>query len=498
MTLTRTLSVVYGSLTIGGSNAEVLLDGPVVVAPHGPLSVSVSCVAVLRPSTDSDAAFETLLDTVTTEMRTPRLRLRIIEGATTIRDFNPASGAKSGFNTEPILSETGDPDVDSKRSRRCNFTWEIDLPADNYGQAGRADSSIQVAYDGSNIKTVTISGEYRSTSSTASARAVYEAGITSYASTILSGLSGTYDLANREATSDETDSICTFSHTYRQIIRNQAIATLDHAALIEPDLRLDLSSEFPGDAPGRRVARLRTVTASYSSGVDQAVSTDLYGLWTGTVEPHILQSVADVFGGTVTAIVNRSIKPAVDKNRLEGSLTLLVTSGGTTLSYRLTTRLYSDPGEVEEPLGNGDEFGRFVYNGPATLQQTVTEITRTLGVTSSALKRSSRPPALAGGMGVQINFQPTDDSGELSSRSAFDLVPSRPAEEKKAGETAAKPKPATQPGEWSAPIVTTDSEDLVLGESSRSFKVTDTTVVRVRRWRVPYKPAFIQRTTGGA
>lgn len=506
--LTRAWSVVYGSLTIGGSNTEIKLDGPVTVRREND-SAMVSCTAIVRPSTDTDAAMETLLDAIETDMRKPRQRLRVISGATTVHDFNPATGVKTGGNAQPVFDEPGDRIADSRRSRRMTFSWTIDLNATPYAQDGRRDSHVTAVYAGTDQATITISGEYRADATYASARARYNASIGAYASTILASFSGrTFELVGKPSvTTDDTDFICTFTQIYQEILRPQALGVTDFAAIIDPKLALSLNRNHPGDSPGRTVNRLFTVTAQYSCEVDKGTS-DLDGLWRDTVEPLILATVESVFSTSVAAVVDRTTTPDYYGNQLSGSLQILVTSGGSVLSYMTSWTTTDDPGGIEEPMGTGGPYDRLVYDGPATYVLEVTEQVRTLGASAGGARRASKPPFSAGaaGAGVNINFDTGDDSGTIGStqRSLLGEVASinikspsgdKPTTLRGGASGAGRRKGPTGQGEWSKPVVTTTTQPTLIGEAPYQLAVTDTTTVTVRRWRNRYQapPATSRR-----
>lgn len=495
----RAYSVVYGSLTIGGTNTALKLDGPVMVREEGD-SATVSCTAVYRvESADTDAAFETGLEAINAAMRIPRLRLTINSGSTTPHDWNPASGTKTSGNCKPAYTEPGARIEDSRRSRRLNFSWNLDLNATPYSQDGRRDSTTTAAFAGTDQATLTISGEYRADATYESARSRYDASIAAFVTLVLthSDFSGrTFELIGTPAvTTDDTDFICHFSRTYLEILRQQALGVTNHASIVNPQLTVTQKFDHPGDSPGKNVSRLVTLAAQYSCEVPKTVS-DLNGLWRDTIVPLILATVESVFGTSIAAVTDQTVNPNYYMNTISGSFNMLATSGGNILSYTTSWTTTDDPGEVEENIGTGGPYDRFVYDGPASYTLQITETTRTLGSsTAKSAKKSSKPPS-AGGSGLGVQFRSGgDDSGSAGSKSAAGRELDEPSQAKKAGGGAGAGPGA---GEWSRPIVTTTTQPTTIGGAPYQISVLDTTRVTVQRWRNPYAAAGgVELTSGG-
>lgn len=495
----RAYSVVYGSLTIGGANTEIKLDGPVMIREEND-SATISCTAVLRPGTDTDAALATLMASTVAAMRIPRLLLTIHTGSTS-RAWSPATGTKTSGNCKPAITEPTDRVVDSRRSRRVNFSWNLDLNATPYGTDGRRDANKTDTRTGADQGTVTISGEYRADSSYPSARDRYNASIDAYVALVLAELSftgKTYELIGvPSVTTDDTDFICHFSRTYQEIIRDQALGTRNYAPIVNPQLQITRTSEHPGDSPGKTVSRVITLSAQYSCEVNKA-TTDLYGLWKNTIEPLILERAQTIFGATVAAITSRSVTPDYYKNGLSGSIQMLATTGGNVLSYTSSVTTTDDPGEVEEPIGTGGPYDRFVHDGPASYTIQVTETTRTLGNSGgSSVKKASKPPSSASsGGGISFNPGKTDDSGQAFTSTGLQYQVPQPSKSAKGSGGAGGPGQ----GEWSKPVTTTTTQATNIGEAPYQMAVTDTTVVTMRRWRNPYQPGKgggVTLTSGG-
>src|SRR3990167_1181801 len=137
--VTRELSVIYGTITLGGTTDRII-DGPWSYDPRYP-TASFECEFQTFAATE--AAFATETAALEVGLRTPRQRLRVGLGAATPIDLNPATS--SGFNARTSLTRMASDDH-TARSARYKFRVEADLPADLAGQAGRFDEAVTVAY----------------------------------------------------------------------------------------------------------------------------------------------------------------------------------------------------------------------------------------------------------------------------------------------------------------------------------------------------------------
>ena len=503
--LTRDYEVRYGSLVIGGANTEIELDGPVSVRIENDTAY-VSCRVWIKPDTDTDAAYEALEDTVFDAMRTPRQRLRIIVGAETLHDFDPAAGANTSGNCKPTYEEPGDLEADSRRSRRLNLSWAMDLNADPYGQDGRRDSQVTVSYTANGILTINIAGEYRADSAFDNARDRYTASISAFATSVLAPFVSAglviEALERPQITVDDTNYICTFSQNYREVIADQALGTRDFTPVRNPMLHYRRNLNSPGDSPGVTVSRLQTVTVSYRTEVDKD-NTDLVGLWQNTIRPLILAGAQQRWPGGV-GLLDETYGPSVYDNVLEGSMTLLVTSGGDILSYTLTWTTTDDPGEVEDTLGTDGEFDRFVYQSNRSFTLTLQSQTRYLQLLDAPDDpSSSRPPGVQGGgiggaeagaQGIQIGYN--RNRGQAVSRQLWDLTPGGPTSSQQGGADGGQESSGAA-GEWSKPIINRGPVTATIGQAGYEIPVTDETVTVIRRWRVPYQaPTTFKEFTG--
>ena len=83
---TRTLSIVYGSTTVGGSTDYLIHDKVRIERRYG---VTIVSFTVAFGGESSDANFATTISTLETAFTTPRQRLRILQNGSTLLDLNP-------------------------------------------------------------------------------------------------------------------------------------------------------------------------------------------------------------------------------------------------------------------------------------------------------------------------------------------------------------------------------------------------------------------------
>lgn len=256
--VTRELSVVYGSTTVGGA-AEVHLDGPVRIRRNYE-TTTVDFVAVIDDSA-SAAAHGTAVRALEQAFRTPRQRLRVLLGGVELLDLDPSDG--SGYNASASIS-----DLErgwSGRSRFYAVTITAQTPADLSGLNGLRDAQVELVVDRQGVKTVTLAGRYTDVGGTG-ARAAHDADVATWAGAQLTAIDGsaTWELIDRPAeVTDEDDRNCEFRRTY-----------VDRKAVQEgyqespAGLKVAVISGFHIDAGSG-------AWAAYSSGISAAVSAAL-------------------------------------------------------------------------------------------------------------------------------------------------------------------------------------------------------------------------------
>jgi hypothetical protein len=342
--------------------------------------------------------------------RVPRQRLRSLFTVNsvvyTFDDRNPAnaSGGNTGFNAESSIEKTGD-EYDTGRSRSYSVHIEIQLPADLPGQSGRQDSSVDLSFDASRIRTITISGRYTALGANA-ARAQYNASIATYAAAVQAAIGGTYEIISEVATADDADKNLDFTQVYREIIYSQSAAGLNHAAIVAPRFVYSRQRVAPGDT-GSDTRRLEVITVDFGCSVDKDVTTDLSTLYTGTIRPYLIAQAFSQFGSSSGALVDENYAPGPDGNTISVQMTfnMIPEAASNLVQHRRSVTTFYNTGKIIVPIWDGNAFSKHVYDGPADLVRTIKETKLLLGVQAGSGAAASVNNA-AGGLlaGARITF----------------------------------------------------------------------------------------------
>lgn len=363
----RELSIQYGTVETGGST-DYLIDGKPRLT-YGPSTAMVEWRVLVTGSSESN--FQSNLDTLEAEFAKRFQRLTWKYGTTTFLDFNPSDD--SGYNQVPTITKDAG-GADTGRSRIYVCRVDVEMPADD--NSGRSESTVEVDYDTSSIGTCTISGVYTAQGGTA-ARANYASKIGAYESGILSGLGGTWELINDNATTDDQDKVCSFSRVHREIAYPQASGVTDHAAIKNTTVEFRRTTSAPGDTPGGRFGdarRLHFASALYACSVDKSVSTSLATLWKNTIRPYVISQAKSIFGASIVCVVSE--EPTYDKsnNAISGTLQIqMVIQGATVFSYTAEQDIDADSGIQRRGIYvKGRPYTKRLYQGEANTTRTTT------------------------------------------------------------------------------------------------------------------------------
>lgn len=373
----RELVITYGGFVVGGSSERLLDEEPGQMRIEKDFtSASVEFSFVIQKESEPDFAAEILV--VEAAFRKPRQNFTIVQGASTLLSLSQS--ANTGFDADPQILKFDDIG-NTGRSRVYTVRIEFGLPADNVGTAGRQSSVIAVEFDAQRIRTVTISGVYTALAG-AQARAQYDAEIAAYTTSVLTGLGGTYERIAETADNFETDKNLEFSQTFRELVFEQADgAPLDNATIVSQVFRVRRTSIAPGDSDpllGNDAVRLVEFVATYEASIDATLSTDLVGLWDDTILPFIVSQIENIAGGSIALT---EIEPTFgfDENTISARVVFLTATESGLLEFERTEETLLNEGKVFIPAWTGNRLSKFMYRGPATIQQTVTARGKELG-----------------------------------------------------------------------------------------------------------------------
>lgn len=381
--LPRELKFTYGGFVVGGSSSpgstRKLYGGWSINESFANAEVVFSFVI----TQDTEANFAAEVALVEAAFRKPRQDLTVTLGSTALNSYSHSSG--TGYDAEPtILNQIDDP-FGSGRSRKYDVRIVLKRPATNLSTNGRRDTSVVVEYDASNIKTLTLSGTYQGGSS---AKTNFDSNFAGYATTVKSGLGGTWQEIERTTTMPDTGTAdatpeyhtLTFTVRYRELIFSQVGANLDDSAVRVQKLTLTRTDPAPGDSPAEAVTRSAMCNAQIMLNVDKTVTTDLQAKWTASL-PWVVSQIQTKLG--VAAI---SVSPTVsynhDDNVIVASLAVEGIVGAGLMEYAREEMYEVTTGRFLTPVSDGSPFSKYIELGPATAKFTVKETAVEFGVKS--------------------------------------------------------------------------------------------------------------------
>lgn len=370
--MTRLLSFTYAGLTIGAgqSGSAYHLTGRYRFRhEYG----SASLVFEVAIQHDTRASFLTAEADLLTAYRKPDQALVVELDSTERHAYDPADN--SGFLARANVRKLGGQE-DTANSSRYECSVVVQLPADLSGRAGRQSATVDVSTTPSGRRSCTITGVYTALSNNA-ARAQFAAQIAAYATSVLSGLGGTWELVGTpQASTDDQDKILTFSRRYEEVIYAQSAAGTDAAALVGPRLRIRRSKSAANStqALGGAADWIR-LDVSYSTAVDKAETTDLLALWRDTIRPWILEEARRVSEVSVVIVNRETVDPDQDENRIDATMELLADPGAPFVRADVEVRDEIDHGVILKPVWNGKPYARDRYQGLGSWVRSVKKVT---------------------------------------------------------------------------------------------------------------------------
>lgn len=372
--LPRELKFTYGGFVVGGSSSpgstRKLYGGWSINESFANAEVVFSFVI----TQDTEANFAAEVALVEAAFRKPRQDLTVTLGSTALNSYSHSSG--TGYDAEPtILNQIDDP-FGSGRSRKYDVRIVLKRPATNLSTNGRRDTSVALEYDASNIKTLILSGTYQGGSS---AKTNFDSNFAGYASTVKTGLGGTWQEIERSilmpdtGTADATPEYHTLTFTvrYRELIFSQVGANLDDSAVRVQKLSLSRTDNAPGDSPAESVSRPAICNAQIVLNIDKTVTTDLKAKWQAVL-PWVVaqaQSKLDVSAVGVVPTVNYNY----DDNVISASLSIEGIVGAGLMEYAREEMYEVTTGRFLTPVSDGNPFSKYLEVGPATAKFTVKE-----------------------------------------------------------------------------------------------------------------------------
>lgn len=460
MPVARELQVVYGTITCGASTARQITDYHI----HEEGYESGFFEFEIITTATSEAAFETEINALIDEFRTPRLDLVVTLGGTDI--LTRKHSDNSALDTNPTIIKNGDP-ADTGRSRHLRIRVEYGMPADNVGTNFRRFADTIVEYSPSRLRTVTYRGEFTaelggdSTAAFAQYRERISAALTATLNIIDS--TATFEtIAEPDVTYNETNKVCEFEIVAKEILENQASGTLNDNDIVDPILTIEREKYEPGDSltgeitlgggavqgfgeggnqgPGREGGSSRLVSIGgggtqsglntrrpvfvrvhYECSIDASRTKDLDTKYFGTIRPFILsfaKNTSKLGQGVAGGIVLRdTFAPDYYNNRIVADLELIVYSGNPVYEKKTTFSVTLEAGKRLVGVLDGDPFSYYEYQASSvkiarsqeTYKQVVGSNTNPQELIRSFIGDPNSVPSVLGSSSdwVLISRQPT-------------------------------------------------------------------------------------------
>ncbi len=413
--VTRELSIVYGSITLGGST-DRLIDGWHFVRKS---FETAELEVEFWVQKDTVANFQTEVAAIEAEFRKPFQNVTVtLDGQTLV---SASQSGNTGMDAQPEIVKRGQiGDTGRSRKYTVRITW--DLPANTGAEptTGLRESAVDVSYSQSRRRTVRISGIFTAVPSS-TARAQYDAQISAYESSVLSAIGGTYELVGEPVSEHSTNNkTLRFERTHREVIFSQAGASTDDADIV--DQQLSITRRHSGEGVTPEATRLVTLDVSYDAWIDKDQTTDLKGKWEDAIRGWIITQAETVLGGGAVAMMEEAPEFMYDDNRIRASMTLfgIDAEAGKILENRITVSDDDNIGKELVPAWTGNPFSKYQYQGPRQLLRTIAQTLRVQGhetlasaaATGSEAEKAFRdtpffePPAEGGGW-VLMQRQPS-------------------------------------------------------------------------------------------
>lgn len=321
-------------------------------ASDTPSTGELSFDLLIRGTTPTD--YETQLDAAIAAFDSRHVDTTLVLGARTLIDWSHTG--HTGMESEAEISKSG-AQGDTPCSSVRRVTIRVRKPFTQSGFAGRIAGDAVATVDGAEITTLTVSASYTGQPSANTAYAQAIANFATYAGTFQSLIGGTWEQVARPQIriSETAKALCSISAQYRQIIATQAMGVTDNAAIVDPILSISRDTIYPGDFFGLgNVDRFQPVRVSYSCKVARSSTTDLKGLYEGTIKPLLASLVQAIVGGGNVVLVRDSFTPQRYQNVISAQQEWMAQGGGNLLSVSFM-RSVSIPSGLTDVAASGSE-----------------------------------------------------------------------------------------------------------------------------------------------
>ena len=378
--ITNLFSIGYGSLTFGGTDEGYRLTEPYTIdISHEALRL-VFDVAVVGKSYDTDSGS---LNSLSAALEAG---LRARDQNVTVTINNTTTTYTSGqtvLNVRASCSKSGNRQTDRGFSRVYTVVIEGEMPADQTGENGLRDYFVDVQYEESQRRIVTMTGTYTAdTSSPDDAVDAYVDHFSGVATTILSAIdaSVSWEIRGHNYTRDRANHTMEFRRAYVELLVNQTAANLDDDTIRDHRIVFTDETAHPGDAVAD-IYRLRRVRAEYACAVDINFSTDQEATWQNLIRPHVVALFQTTYSPSQWAVEDYNVTVDPTNSRVQATLTFVYVDpdGGKLVEVAATTT-YRESRHIDyTPLHDGGELSQVADPGFATVERVVSRTFIILG-----------------------------------------------------------------------------------------------------------------------
>lgn len=358
--ITNPYKITWGTFEVGGTTEKLLPGYPQESDDH---DVKTLTFEVLVRGT-SDATFAANCAEIESEFSKRRQRIFFQLGTETVFDFNPTGN--TGLNTWARCEKAGTPGADTDRSRLYRVTLGCEKPSTD--TSGRRDLAYTVTYLPTQQRVVVFRGVYTALTSNG-AFAQFNSVAPAYMSSVLSGLtpSATFEMIGKEVNPDDQDDTARVTVTWKEILQNQPGGSPDNATIVDPMLTWSRTIEQPGDSGRGKVRRLQLIALHFECSVDKTASTDLAGLYSGTIRPYIRTQLTSTFSPSAFAWLNETYALNYFTNTLSVDVVFQVVIGAAgVVRAEVTSKIVEDDGRALTGVWNKTLFSKYVDQGIVT------------------------------------------------------------------------------------------------------------------------------------
>lgn len=418
--MAQNISITYNGFTIGSSSSTIR-DGKFRLS-HSYRRFTMDVDFVVTGTTDADFVTNTKAAEDALEVDSKRLTITI--GASTYRDYDPATG--TGFRARTSLTKTGD-NVDTDRSRLYSWAISIDLPADSTDDGFRQEASWGLTFTPTCRMRLNFSGTYTAGDGVTATAKYNDAttGADAWISTIFTQLNTdftgvTITEADFEPISevvdgnDENDSV-SFRREYIQVLFPDATWTSGTPNNNTSIKNANVSfTRVSNHRHGNNQKGSITLNISYSCDVDtkQTGYSGLAALYTGTIKPWILEQAKTRWSGSFASIESESPVINVTNNTISASLTVFVFAGNANkLREDVTIVITQDPRKSYTDIWDGKDYTYSVHSpGPMATAIMTTRVEQMSGFPKSLPPAPPAPLSVNEGGWDATPFTITDES----------------------------------------------------------------------------------------